>query len=60
MSEPAHTPDALDRANAAFWRDQDLEQAARGAEPFRPDESFEIADLSDEEWAAFEAAIREG
>lgn len=60
MSEPSPTPDALDRANAAFRRGQELEQAAGGAEPFRRDESFEIADLTDEEWAAFEAAIREG
>jgi hypothetical protein len=60
MSEPSPTPDALDRANAAFWHDPDLEQAMGGTEPFRPDESFEITDLSDEEWAAFETAIREG
>ena len=60
MSEPSPTPDALDRANAAFWRARDLEQALQGAEPFRSDESFEITDLSDDEWAAFEAAIREG
>lgn len=60
MSErPVSAPDALDRANAAYWRRQELEEAMAGAEPFRPDESFEITDLSDEEWATFVEAIHE-
>lgn len=58
MSEPSATPDALDSANTAFRRHRNLEQVMRGAEPFRPDESFEIVDLSDDEWTAFETALR--
>jgi hypothetical protein len=30
-----------------------------GAEPLREDESFEIADLSEEEWSAFVQASHE-
>ena len=59
MSEPTSMPDALDQASAAFWDRHDLEAIMAGAEPFRQDESFEITDLTDEEWAAFMRAIRE-
>jgi hypothetical protein len=59
MSEPTSVPDALDEAGAAFWLRRDLEQIMAGAEPFRDDESFEIADLTDEEWAVFVRAIHE-
>jgi hypothetical protein len=59
MSEPKPVPDALDEAGAAFWSRRDLEQIMAGAEPFRDDESFEIADLTDEEWAVFVRAIKE-
>jgi hypothetical protein len=59
MSEPTSAPDALDRASAAFWVRRDLEDVVAGAEPLREDESFEIADLTEEEWSAFVQAIRE-
>lgn len=59
MSEPTSVPDALDEASTAFWQRQDLEEIMAGAEPFREDESFEIADLTDEEWDAFVQAIHE-
>lgn len=60
MSEqPVSAPDALDRANAAYWRRQELEDVTAGTEPFRPDESFEITDLSEVEWAIFVEAIHE-
>lgn len=59
MSEPMFAPDALDEASASFWAGPDLDDVMAGAEPFREDESFEIVDLTDEEWAAFVQAIRE-
>lgn len=59
MSEPRSAPDAIDAAGAAFWDGRDLEAIMAGAEPFREDESFEIAGLTDEEWAAFVQAIHE-
>ena len=59
MSEPTSAPDALDRADASFWHRPDLEELVRGAEPLREDESFEIPDLSDDEWDRFVRAIHE-
>jgi len=59
MSEPTSAPDAIDEASAAFRDRHDLEAIMADAEPFREDESFEIADLTDEEWAAFVQAIHE-
>jgi len=58
MSEPTLMPDALDQASASFWNRHDLEAIMAGAEPLRGDESFEITDLTDEEWASFMHAIR--
>jgi hypothetical protein len=59
MSEPTASPDAIDRASAAFWSPTDLETLLAGAEPLREDESFAIADLSAEEWGAFARALQE-
>lgn len=59
MSEPTASPDAIDRASAAFWQPADLDNQVKGAEPLRDDESFAITDLSDDEWEAFTRALRE-
>jgi hypothetical protein len=59
MSEPTATPDATDRASAAFWSPTDLETLPPCAEPLREDESFAIVDLSVEEWEAFARALQE-
>ncbi|NDL60969.1 hypothetical protein [Phytoactinopolyspora mesophila] len=59
MSEPAVAPDALDEASASFWGKPDLDEVMAGAEPLREDESFEIADLTDDEWDVFIRAIHE-
>jgi hypothetical protein len=59
MPEPTSVPDAIDATSAAFWDGRNLDAIMVGAEPFREDESFEIADLTDEEWAAFVQAIHE-
>ncbi|WP_166353555.1 hypothetical protein [Phytoactinopolyspora limicola] len=59
MSEPAVAPDALDEASASYWRKPDLDEVMAGAKPLRKDESFEIADLTDDEWDAFIRAIHE-
>lgn len=49
----------MTRVVASCWARPVLDEVMAGAEPFREDESFEIADLTDEEWAAFVQAIRE-
>jgi hypothetical protein len=59
MSEPTASPDAIDRASAAFWSATDLDTLLTGAEPVREDESFAIVDLSVEEWEVFARALQE-
>lgn len=59
MSEPVVAPDALDAASASFWSWSGVDEVMAGAVPFREDESFEIADLTDDEWDVFVRAIHE-
>jgi hypothetical protein len=59
VSEPTSAPDAIDRADATYWHRQDLEQVVGGIKPLTADESFEIPDLTDDEWDAFVRAIHE-
>jgi hypothetical protein len=59
MSEPTASPDAVDRASAAFWSPSDLDTLLTGAQPLREDESFAIPDLTDTEWEAFARALHE-
>lgn len=59
LSEPIFIPDALDEASASSWTRPDPDEVMAGVEPFREDEAFEIADLTDEEWDAFVRAIHE-
>ncbi len=42
MTEPTASPDAVDRASAAFWSPTDLDTLLTGVEPLRGDESFTI------------------
>jgi hypothetical protein len=58
-TEPTAGADAIDRASAAFWQPADLDTQLRGAEPLTADESFVIADLTDDEWEAFARALHE-
>jgi hypothetical protein len=58
-TEPTAGADAIDRASAAFWQPADLDTQVLGAEPLTSDESFVIADLTDDEWEAFARALHE-
>lgn len=58
-TEPTAEADAIDRASAAFWQPADLDTQVLGAEPLTADESFAIADLTDDEWEAFARALHE-
>ena len=43
-----------------FWTPRTLDEIMANAKPFdAKSESFEIEDLTEEEWAAFEAALAE-
>lgn len=59
MSEPTSAPDAIEHADASYWHRRDLEEIVGGIEPLREDESFEIPDLTDDEWDRFVRAIHE-
>ena len=59
MSEPVPTPDPIEQANALFWNPPTLEELVADLEPLRSDESFDIPDLTDEEWEEFLAALHE-
>lgn len=41
------------------WNPPTLEELVAGLEPLRPDESFDIPDMTDEEWEEFVAALHE-
>ncbi len=57
MTEPTRASDDLDMAAGAFWSDTDLEALLDTIEPYRGAEEFAIADLTEEEWDAFVAAL---
>ena len=59
MSEPVPTPGAIEQANALFCNPPTLEELVADLEPLRSDESFDIPDLTDEEWEEFLAALHE-
>jgi hypothetical protein len=59
VSHPTPVPDSIDEANANFGRHHNLESIMAGAEPLHEDESFEIPDITGDEWAVFEQAIHE-
>jgi hypothetical protein len=59
MEDRAHKPDAIDQADAMFGRPLTLEELVADLEPLRPDESFDIPDMTDEEWEEFVAALHE-
>jgi hypothetical protein len=58
-TEPTAGADAIDRASEALWQPADLDTQVLGAEPLTADESFVIADLTDDEWEAFARALHE-
>ena len=58
MSEPTSVGDELDRANRAYWLGVDIGARLEQVEPLQADESFEISDLGDDEWADFVSAVR--
>jgi hypothetical protein len=59
MEDRAHKPDAIEQANTLFWNPPTLEELVADLEPLRPDESFDIPDITDAEWEEFVAALHE-
>lgn len=58
-TEPTVGADAIDRANATFWQHREMNPPVLGGEPLMADDSFAVPDLTDDEWEAFTAALRE-
>jgi len=58
VSESTSADDELDRANRAYWLALDMAARLDHVAPLGADESFVIADLSDDEWADFMLAAR--
>jgi hypothetical protein len=57
MSEPTSAGDEMERADRAHRLGVDMKALLEQVEPLRADESFEISDLSDCEWAEFVLAV---
>lgn len=59
MPEPAANHDLIERANALFWNPPSLDELMADVAPLGPGETFDIPDLTDEEWEAFVAALEQ-
>ena len=59
MSDPVPKPDAIDEANADFWKSRTLAELTEGVKPITSWEDLAIPDLTDEEWEAFQAALKD-
>ncbi|HWE12209.1 MAG TPA: hypothetical protein VG365_01780 [Solirubrobacteraceae bacterium] len=57
MSEPAPEPDAIDEANAKFWKPRTLDELMAGVPVLESWDQLDIPDLTDEEREAFAAAL---
>lgn len=57
--EAATSNDHIARANTQFWNPPSLEELMADVAPLRSNEHFDIADVTDEEWDAFTAALDE-
>lgn len=59
MPESEASHDAIEEANALFWNPPSLDKLMADVAPLRADESFEIEDMTDEEWQVFVDALDE-
>jgi hypothetical protein len=59
MPDPAPTPDAIDEAIAHAWRPQTVDELMAGVPVLESWDQLAIPDLTDEEWDAFEAAMKD-
>jgi hypothetical protein len=59
MTEPVRQPDDLDAAAPTFWAAPDLDALLAATKPYEGPEDFVIADLTDDEWDRFVAALNE-
>lgn len=59
MPEREASRDVTEDANSLFWNPASLDELMAGIAPLGADESFEIQDMTDEEWQVFVEALDE-
>lgn len=59
MSDSEPKPDPIDEGNAQFWKPRTLDELMAGVNPITSWDDLAIPDLTDEEWEAFEAALKD-
>ena len=59
MPDPAPKPDELDEAIARFRTPRTLEELTEGVPVITSLDQLVIPDLTDDEWEAFEAALKD-
>ena len=59
MEDRARNPDPIDEATARFWSPRTLDEVLADVRPITSWDDLAIPDLSDEEWEAFAAALRD-
>jgi hypothetical protein len=58
MEDRTRKPDAIDEATARFWNPRTLDEILEDVRPITSWDDLAIPDLTDEEWQAFEAALK--
>jgi len=59
MPDPAAKPDEIDEAIARAWRPRTVEELMAGVPVLQSWDQLAIPDLTDEEWEAFEVAMKD-
>jgi|GEM_PF-1518197 len=59
MEDRAHKPDAIDEGTARFWSPRTLDEIMADVKPITSWDDLAIPDLTDEEWEAFQAALKD-
>ena len=59
MPDPASKPDQIDEAIARAWKPRTVDELMAGVPVITSLDQLAIPDLSDEEWEAFEAALKD-
>ena len=59
MEDRAHKSDAIDQSTARFWNPRTLDEILADVQPIKSWDDLAIPGLTDEEWEAFEAALKD-
>ncbi len=59
MEDQAHKPDEIDQADARFRNPRTLDELMAGVPVIKSVDDLAIPDLTDEEWGAFQSALKD-